>query len=245
MKKFLIFLAAFAILLSALSICAAAEGELVDPSAFSLKDGRVYKGDVELGGPVDEVPPGTKGPIRYWSIIVPEDEGETGVCFFSGDGAGVTFVPLDSSFSFQTVTFSPDGDCFVLGTGSDVRPDVTFEVYNVGTGEKFAEFPGIRGDVQWIDPVRFVLTRIDDIRQGRYLNLGYGLRLSVVMYDVDAREATVLKEATDTQNYSLLSVKGDRSGISVMEESVKSEKDWENEDKIETRIIEIAIPAAG
>ena len=54
---------------------------------------------------------------------------------------------------------------------------------------------------------------------------------------------TVLKEATDTQNFILISVSDD--DVSILEKSVKSVKDWSDEDKIFDREISVPIPAAG
>jgi hypothetical protein len=76
------------------------------------------------------------------------------------------------------------------------------------------------------------------------------MRLSVVMYDTAAKEATVLKEATATQNYSLDEVIEDGGAVMVTEESVISEKDWviDDEEQAETRKtreIRVEIPAAG
>jgi hypothetical protein len=226
-------------------------GETVDVSAFELKDGKVYKKGAALDCEVFDVLEETEGPIQHWSVFSPDangavSESETGVFFFSGEGVCLTFVPLVSEYELQIVTFSPDGGRFILGRGSGVRPDLTYEVYGEGT-EKIAEFGGIRGDIQWIDPARFALTRIDeDIREGgSFENLSYGLRLSVVMYDAGTKETTVLKESTDTQNYSFASVTDDGSAVTVIEQSVKSEADWGDEDKIEERVFEVEIPAAG
>jgi hypothetical protein len=111
--------------------------------------------------------------------------------------------------------------------------------------EKKTEIPGIRGAV-WVDPVRFVLTRIDDTRDtedGVYS--AYSLRVSVVMYDAAASETTVLKEATDTKNFWFDEVTNDGGALRIRESSVESEKDWGDEEKISERAIEVEIPAAG
>jgi hypothetical protein len=173
-------------------------------------------------------------------------ENETGVWFFTESGGALTFVPLESEYECQGVIFSPGGGSFVLVKGSGARPDMSFEVYGEGT-EKMAEFGGIRGEIEWVDPVRFVFTSIgEDTREGgSFLNLSYGLYLSVSMYDTAAKELTVLKEATATRNFTLGSMTEDGSAVTVVEQSVKSEKDWADEDKIKTREIQVEIPAAG
>ena len=144
----------------------------------------------------------------------------------------------------EETIFSPDGERFVLVTGSGIRPDITYEVYGEG-GEKLAEFDGIRGMLEWIDPVRFVFTRIDDTREGEggtFINVW---RVSVIMYDTAIREEIVLKEATDTKNFWFDEVIEDGAAVTATEEYVKSEKDWTDEDKIKTREIRVEIPAAG
>jgi hypothetical protein len=79
---------------------------------------------------------------------------------------------------------------------------------------------------------------------GAFRNLGYGLRLSVTMYDTAAKEAVILKNATDTQNFSLLSVSGDSGEMKLLiaEQRVSRERDWDNEAKIQNLEIEIEIP---
>jgi hypothetical protein len=109
--------------------------------------------------------------------------------------------------------------------------------------EKEAEFARIRGQIRWTGNGRFMFTGIDDgIRDGgSFHGLGYGLRLSVVMYDAAARRTVILKEATDTENFSLLSVADDGSEAAVLEESVISEKYWSEERKIKRREVRIKL----
>ena len=239
MKKFPI------ILTLLIFIVAVSSASAADISAFELKGGRVFKGGEEIECYVNEVPSEIEGPVRYWISLGWQNEvreDEYGAYFFTSEGACLTFVPDESC---QDVIFSPDGGRFVLVTGSGFRPDMYFEVYGEGT-EKTAEFSGIRGQLEWIDPVRFVFTRIDDIREaGAFLNLSYGLRFSVAMYDTATGETTVLKEATDTQNFWCPEVIEDGSAVAVTEDSVKSEKDWDDEEKIERREIRVEIPPAG
>jgi len=71
------------------------------------------------------------------------------------------------------------------------------------------------------------------------------LRLSAVMYDTVAEEVVVLKEATATKNYWYGGLSGDGDSFVIQEDSVKSEKDWGDEEKITTREIKIEVPAAG
>ena len=240
MKNFPIILALLIFMTAAVSHASAA-----DISAFKLKGGRIYKGGEELKCDVNEVPSEIGGPIRYWSAFGPDasdsvTEAEAGVWFFASDGRSLTFVPIEYC---QEVIFSPDGGRFVLSSGGDYRPEMSYEVYGEAT-EKILEFDGVRGQLAWFDPVRFVATRIDDAREegSEAYNLRTSLRLSVVMYDAAMRETTVLKEATNTQNFWFPEVTPDGSAVAITEDSVKSAKDWDDEDKIERREIRIEIP---
>jgi hypothetical protein len=223
-----------------------------DISVFTLREGRVYKKDAEIDvRAVNEVPSGVDGPVRYWSAFGPGasdavSENETGVWFFAEDGACLTFLPLEAEYECQGIIFSPDGEKFLLESGSPMRPDMTFVLYELPSMEKKTEIPGMRGNAVWIDHMRFVMTRIDDIRGGgSFANLGYGLRVSVVMHDSAASETVVLKEATDTRNYWLMEIIEDGEVLSVIEESVKSQDDWSDEEKTDEREIRVEVPAAG
>jgi hypothetical protein len=222
-----------------------------DVYAFSLKGGRVYKGGKEIDCEVNEISPETEGSLRYWSVIGPDKsdavtEKETGVWFFAEGGAFMTFLPLESEYGCQDVIFSPDESYFLLMDGSGVRPDMFYILYDPKTMKEKVEITGVRGTALWIDVSRFVVTRIDDIREGgRFLNLGYGLCLSAVMYDTVTEETFVLKEATATKNFWCGELTDDGTSLVIREDSVKSEKDWDDEEKIKTREIKIEIPPAG
>ena len=234
--------------------------EAGDLSAWGMIEGMgIAKNDDQVDGSAYEVPPEVEGPIRYWAAVgheamvgypgneKPVSEEDVGIFFFGSNLAAIAFLPHENAGACQDVIFSPDGagEKFVLVTGSGIRADMTFEVYSEGV-EMLAEFDGVRGQLAWIDPVRFVFTRIDDIREaGAVFNLSYSLRFSVVMYDTAARETTVLKEATDTQNFWFPEVIENGSALTVTEDSVKSEQDWDDEEKIERREIRVEIPAAG
>ena len=152
---------------------------------------------------------------------------------------------MESESECQGIVFSPNEERLLLARGSAMRPDLTWDLYETGAMGFKEEISGWRENVEWIEPVRFVMTRIDDIRQGdNFSQPAYGFRVSVVMYDAAASELTVLKEATDTKNYWFTSV-ADDGVLLVTEESVKSEKDWGDEDKTEEREIKVEVPAAG
>jgi hypothetical protein len=249
MKKIIVLCAVVIALLSCAGAFAAAN-EPVDPSVFALKDGKVYKGGNALDREVNEIPD-TEGPIRYWSVFGADDESgavgenETGVWFFAADGKPLTFLPLDDAAGVNVI-FSPDGERFLLETGPRYLPEAAYGVYETSGMEKKAEIDGVKGAV-WIDSIRFVTTRIDDVRDIPEPASGsaFGYRVSVVMYDTGASETVVLKESTDTKNYWFDEVIEDGGALSVREESVKSQDDWGDEEKTEEREIRVEIPAAG
>lgn len=250
MKRALLVLAAFIMITSP---AFTARSAMVDVNTFILKDGSVHKGKTTIDRQVNEVPPEIGGPIRYWSAFGPDTsdavkENETGIWFFPARGASLRHIPLDSENECQGVFFSPDGGALVVQTGGPIGADVTFDVYGDGP-EKIAELSGVRGALAWLDPVRFVMTRIDDARTGpNYENRGgqaFGLRTSIVMFDAATKETSVLKESTARQNFWFDDVIENGNAISGREEYVKSEDDWGDEKKEQTRDIRIEVPAAG
>jgi hypothetical protein len=223
------------------------EAAAPDGSAFSLKDGRLFRDGEIVEAEVNEVPAEIEGPVRFWSAVGADESGnETGVRFFAEDGAFLAFLPLESADECRGIMFSPDGSFFLLMSGSGVRADMTYILYEAETMEAKIEIPGVRESAAWIDAGRFVMTRIDDVRETESGTFSMAaLRLSAVMYDTVAEELAVLKEATATKNYWCGGLADDGASIVISEDSVTSEKDWGDEEKITTREIKIEIPAAG
>jgi hypothetical protein len=251
MKKITVVFAAVIVLLACAPAFAAADGT-AGLSAFALKDGKVYKGGEALDCEVNEIPD-AEGPVRYWSVFDQETseevtEGESGLWFFAADGKSSAFLPVDSELigAVQNVIFSPGGERFLLETGPQYQPEAVYGVYETAVLEKKAEVDGVKGAV-WIDPKRFVMTRIDGARDVPEPSPGraFAYRASVVMYDAAASETAVLKESTDTKSYWLGEVIEEGGALSVREESVESEKDWGDEEKTGAREITVPVPPAG
>jgi hypothetical protein len=218
--------------------------------AFSVKDGRTLKNGKEIDCEVHEVPPNLKDGIKTWAALSETSEisgegevteAEAGVWFFAADGKPAAFLPLDAADG-ASVIFSPDGERFLLETGPQYLPEAAYGVYETAGLEKKAEIDGVKGAV-WIDPIRFVMTRIDDAHD--IPEPAFVYRVSVVMYDTAASETVVLKESTDTKNYWLDEVIEEGAALSVREQSVESPDDWADEEKIGTREITVPIPPAG
>jgi hypothetical protein len=239
-------IAAFAALAFLSAPAFAAKGA-PDIGKFSLKNGKVYKNNKKINGEVHKTDAKAAGAAAFWSVFGPEASARTGVWFFSKKGACVKFVPLKSKMDAQDVIVSPGGGAFALEGGSGMRPDVFFHVYSWKSAKKKAELRGVRGELGWLDDNRLGFTRIetDGVRVGRFYGLAYGLKLSAALYDLAAGKESVLKKATETQNFSFAGVSDDGKSIKIGEEYVDSEGDWIDEDKRKAREIKVPISAAG
>ena len=190
-------------------------------------------------------------PIYYWSFIdnvkikgVPP--ADMGVRFFDKDGVDIFFIPLELRADCQDIVFSPNGQWILLMGGSPMRPDKIFALYKFFETDIKEEFASHIDAFIWIDPIRFVFTRLDDIRElGTFANLGYGVEFSAVLYDTATAESIVLKKADETHNYYVDSLIKNENALKITEESVPTEQDWGNEDKIKSHTIHVEIPAAG
>ena len=69
--------------------------------------------------------------------------------------------------------------------------------------------------------------------------------LSVALYDSALEELTVLREATETQDFILSGVEHEEGVLKVQERSVKDKKDWDDEEKVEGKVTTIPIPVVG
>jgi hypothetical protein len=245
-NKFLVFA------LAALVLCLAVNAG--EAAVFSLRDGQVYKDGETVGCNVYEVPPDLNNGIKTWAALSEMSdvsgggevtEAEAGLWFFGGEGEFMGFVPNDSVYGYADILWSPSGDRFALIYGSGMRADLFCDIYvNM---KKWAEFAVQRGcEGEWLgDGMRFVSTRIDDTRENGSPSqgTGFGVKLSVVLYDSPIDEMTVVKEATDTQNFAFAGISGD--DIVISENYVKSPDDWADDEKVEMRKIKVPVPAAG
>jgi hypothetical protein len=230
-----------------------------DWGAYSIRDGRVFKHDTEIDCEVYEMPQDITSVVERWAVFGTETsdvvtEADTGVWFWGLEND--YFIHLDSEREYQGLFWSPQGDRFVLARGNEAGAEVTYELWTVdgdgGEGmNKKAEFSGVRGEIRWLDDgTRFVFTRIDSAREtpdGAYDP--YALKLSAVLYDSASETETVMKEANDKQNFRFSEISDDGENIALIEESVKSPKDWGREGfdagKIEEREIKVPVPDAG
>ncbi|MDR2613136.1 MAG: hypothetical protein LBG06_10075 [Deltaproteobacteria bacterium] len=213
-----------------------------DLGEFKVSGGTVTRDGEPVGNA--EVHPLEAGDLRAWSGL---DDlatgGRPGLYLFGEDGVCVGYLPLEDAAELQDMIFSGDGRHFVMVTGSGARDDVSFAFYRREGLEKLGDAVGVRHEIRWAGDGRLVYTRIDDIREGgAFPGLGYGLRLSVAMFDADSPGETVLLQSDDTRDYRLAGLVPGRDAAVATELSVGSPRDWGEADRIVSRTVEVAIP---
>ena len=135
------------------------------------------------------------------------------------------------------VQFSPDGEQFILDSGTYV--DREYLLYEFDSLKLKKTLYGIA--LSWLDPVRFVFTPIDVLKGARYADADFPGWLSVVIYDSEAGSFTTLAEATKTEDFMMEEV-NNTGEIIITKFSVNDEKDWEDEDAGKIKIEEIRVP---
>ena len=237
----------FALSFFSLASPASMAAEIAFP--FTVKAGLLYRGEEVLKCEIHEILGNKK--VACWCLLESELHGvteeEAGIWFFSADGKVSGRVPYEAGLAKPEIYFSPDNSRYVISEFSASRPDGFFHVIGEN-GEEIAQLEGLRDSLRWVDPIRFVYTSIDDLREnGVGTGMGYALMFSVVMYDTakEAPERTVLKQADATRSFCVSGLTGDGGSIVIQEISVATEKDWDDENKIRYNEITVKIPAAG
>ena len=244
---------ALSALLCFISALWAAEGERVSPAGTLLLRGeKVYRvdgGRQRLLKEAQYQSTDTEAGTWSWVLVDPDNEGmegmESGLWLFLGDDerpAG--FLPMRDTRAYM-LEFSPSGEKLLMGCGRGIKQDLGFYLADAADRSfvKKASFTA-SGNAFWIDPHRFVFTIIDDGKGLRHGSQDRGW-CSVALYDTAEEELVVLKEAAATQNYVVVGCGPETSMLDVWEHSVKDEKDWADEDKIEYKEHKVPIPAAG
>jgi hypothetical protein len=245
MKKWICFMAVFALAVSAYPALAAEE-------SYELKEGAIYRVSggkrqaVEDVGASEEVS-GGKG--YYWFAVSGElSEGmkgsKNGVWFFDGAERPLGFVPFDDADICGGAWLSPDFSQVVIDSGTG--PLRIFTLYDFKTKKVKKTFNG-SDPLAWIDNTRFAFTFTDtekDLRPTQEVDISWD---SVAIYETtEGMEGpTIVKEATKTKNYTFMSADPDEQKLVINETSVKNESDWGNEDKTESNEITVDYPPAG
>lgn len=193
------------LLLGALAFSAA--GAFAAEESYILKEGRVYRVSAGKETLLEDEEPGrnsTDKGLYSWILVDPElneamKGSESGIYFFLGeDGKLAGFMPLEAA-GFSELQFSPDGEKFLVSWGADAVQELSLYVFD-GFVRK-ALFTAL-GPCAWLDPHRFVFTRDETGKgsRGKAVEQQEGW-LSVALYDSALKELTVLREATETQDY--------------------------------------------
>jgi hypothetical protein len=212
-----------------------------------------FYGDYFLNGMVK-----AKGSAVFWLAVQPGNDvpgeyefGPRGLHFYSEETKKYSFLPIeeikDAETSIFSVEFSGDGQfiinfypSFALFTFPDLK--CVFKIEDESTAS-----------ATWVDGKRFVFYKWD-INPDRHSYEGS----SVYLFDTLTGETPVLKKATKNSSFFTgihdpgyisgrekeVLVEGSKNVINVTEIFVKSEKDWEDEEKIKSREIRVEIPEA-
>lgn len=183
-------------------------------------------------------------------LVDPEFEGmegsEGGICFFLGeDEKPAGFLPIKEDAGASMLDFSPSGEKLLISHGIEAKQDLRYYVVDAAKKSfvKEKSFTSM-GPFAWIDAHRFIFVAVDE---------GKGLRsgtedtwwTSPSLYDSVEDHLTVIKEAEATKNYVIAASDFEEGTLVIIEYSVKDEKDWADEDKVEEKELTVPIPAAG
>ncbi|MCL1940448.1 MAG: hypothetical protein FWG09_00790, partial [Synergistaceae bacterium] len=224
---------------------------VVDAKSCAVYDGLLYRvdqnGQKKQVEAAEVVEAAVKGGKIYWLAVDPEFDGEdeemfrswrSGIYFFGGDGKFISCLEKEDP-QMSYIIFSPDGKQFVLDSGTYVDRD--YKLYAFDGLKLKKEFYGL-SELEWLDPARFVFTLIDGKHGARSSNADIPGWTSVVVYDSASGSIKTLAAATKTEDYMLDAVNISAKELSITKYSVKNEKDWSNEDKIEEQEISLPIP---
>jgi len=185
-----------------------------------------------------------QGEKIYWLAVNPEAEEiykgwQGGIYFFDDEGEFISLVEKEDAHR-TWVEFSPDGEQFILDSGTYV--DREYLLYDFDSFKLKKTFYGIA--LAWLDPVRFVFTLIDTPKGERYEGADFPGWLSVVVYNSGTDSLTATVEATKTEDFMMERVDGRTGELVITKFSVNDEKDWKDEDtgKIKTEEIRVPVP---
>ncbi|MCL2010637.1 MAG: hypothetical protein FWG71_08880 [Synergistaceae bacterium] len=181
-----------------------------------------------------------QGEKIYWLAVNPGAHEiykgwQGGIYFFDDDGEFISMVEKeDAERTF--VQFSPDGEQFILSSGTYV--DREYLLYDLGSPRLKKTFYGI--GLAWLDSNRFAFTLIDTPKGARYEGADFSGWLPVVVYNSAADSLTTVVEATKTEDFLMERIDGGTRELVITKFSVADEKDWAEENR---KIEEIRVPA--
>ena len=228
-----------------------ASGAFAAEESYILKGGKVYRVEAGKETLLEDEEPGrtnTDKGLYSWIWVDPAlsekmRDSKVGIYFFLGeDEKPAGFLPLEDA-TCSDLEFSPDGEEFLLSWGTDAVQELSLYVFD-GFVKKKSFL--VVGPWTWIDSHRFVFTQDDTSKgsRGKAVEQLEGW-LSVALYDSALEELSVIREATETQDFILTGVDHEKRVLEVQERSVKDKKDWDDAEKVEEKETTIPIPAAG
>ena len=239
---------------AALLACAlCAGGAWAGEGVSVLKAGKVYRGDGGKEPLLEDAVPeraATDKGLFSWVLVDPDFEGmegsEGGICFFLGeDEKPAGFLPIKEDAGACMLEFSPSGEKLLISHGVEAKQDLG--LYLVDAAKKSfvrkKSFSSM-GPSVWVDAHRFIFVAVDE---------GKGLRsgtedtwwTSPSLYDSVEDQVIVIKEASSTKNYVIAASDFEEGALTLIEFSVKDEKDWADADKVEEKELTVPLPAAG
>ncbi|MDR3076350.1 MAG: hypothetical protein LBU26_03525 [Synergistaceae bacterium] len=246
MKKFPLFCAILALLVSFSALAESAEPAGLQSGSFSVTDQSVFW--VSKGGEKRELKGVYVNSFSYkgedenavW-FQVDEDlsrklgEKEGIYCLQIPENRVIGFLPIKEEDGCYDLIFSPGAKYVAADFGS--TPYRVYGIYDFESGEEIVSFPGMREFI-WVDSERLVYTnpdRNERDKPGEITNC-----LSAALYDMKSEKTTILKQATETSDYR---IEGTWGGTALITEYyVKSSKDWSDDENIQERRVTVPIP---
>ena len=142
----------------------------------------------------------------------------------------------------KRVIFNTHDIRFLTVVYNKIGAGQTFVVYNIEKDKEEATLSGV-GNAYWISNSQFAFTSIEKSISSQ----SRGEAHSVCIYELMGKDSYqyTLKEATMTEDYTIVGTDRGKGTITIKKRSVKSPKDWSNPQKIKTELISIPIPAVG
>ncbi len=220
---------------------------------YLLKDGKAYRvdgGRETLLEGVDAQRADTAAGPWSWIVVDPEQSDgmkgtESGICFFRGaDARPAGFLPVAEEAASCRLYFSPSGDKLLVSWGHEYIQHLSLYLIDKEKGfVKKASFK-VAGPPFWIDQQRFVFNAVDAEKgpraEGKF-DLWWS---SVTLCDSMKDKLTVLRQATATADYAVTGCDRKSGALEIMESTVKDEKDWADEDKVDDKELRLPVPKA-
>ncbi|MDR0882924.1 MAG: hypothetical protein LBP55_10395, partial [Candidatus Adiutrix sp.] len=186
---------------------------LAAPELFVVKDGEWFR---QSGGQLTDppVPNGNQETAAgriFWLFADPEasDEAkgaEGGLYFYAEKTKKYSYLPF-GAVNVNGVHFSPDGTMFIVeSVGEGETNNITLELFSLADLVSHFKTQKAAMPPHWADAVRFVYSRFEPgTSHGKPADYPDEW-MSLAVYDAASGQETVLKEATETSDFSMMGV---------------------------------------